>query len=313
MTPTAMLIPGMAHPVLQRLGARLDAAGYALHADGEPAAASLVVDGRALAAGAADWDRIAQLARSCAAGRDTASSAGLIVLLPAGPQPAGPQPAGGHERQATAARLRALALAVAPGLRLNAVGVGADAEAACNALDLILAAPTMTGQILWLDGRLGHRAVATAALARPTPVAAQPGSDLAESWRRLREPLRPEPGLRLMFIRDLVLACRIGVYHHERFGDQRVQINAALGVREAPEPDQDSLAAVVCYDRIAAAIRRVAAAGHVNLVETLAERIAGVCLDDARVAVARVRVEKLDLYADAAGAGVEIERWNRIR
>ena len=308
MTPTAMLIPGMAHPVLQRLGARLDSAGYALHADGEPAAASLIVDGRALAVGAADWDRIARLARACAAGRDAASAAALIVLLPIGPQQVG-----GHERQATAARLRALALAVAPGLRLNAVGVGADAEAACNALDLILAAPTMTGQILWLDGRLGHRAVATAALARPTPVAAQPGSDLAESWRRLREPLRPEPGLRLMFIRDLVLACRIGVYHHERFGDQRVQINAALGVREAPEPDQDSLAAVVCYDRIAAAIRRVAAAGHVNLVETLAERIAGVCLDDARVAVARVRVEKLDLYADAAGAGVEIERWNRIR
>ncbi|OYV35424.1 MAG: diguanylate cyclase, partial [Acidocella sp. 20-61-6] len=50
------------------------------------------------------------------------------------------------------------------------------------------------------------------------------------------------------------------------------------------------------------------AAGHVQLVETLAERLCEVCLADARVLIARVRVEKLDVFADAASAGVEVER-----
>jgi 7,8-dihydroneopterin aldolase/epimerase/oxygenase len=43
-------------------------------------------------------------------------------------------------------------------------------------------------------------------------------------------------------------------------------------------------------------------------VETLAERIAEACFRDRRVITARVRIEKLDVYADAESVGVEIER-----
>ena len=42
--------------------------------------------------------------------------------------------------------------------------------------------------------------------------------------------------------------------------------------------------------------------------ETLAERIAEACLTDPRVHLARIRVEKLDVFPDLASAGVEIER-----
>ena len=58
-------------------------------------------------------------------------------------------------------------------------------------------------------------------------------------------------------------------------------------------------------------VRGIVAAGHVRLVETLAERIAEACLSDPRVHLARVRVEKLDIFADAASAGVVIERRRR--
>jgi dihydroneopterin aldolase len=59
---------------------------------------------------------------------------------------------------------------------------------------------------------------------------------------------------------------------------------------------------------VADTVRAIVASGHVRLVETLAERIAEACLTDRRVHVARVRVEKLDIFADATSAGVEIER-----
>jgi dihydroneopterin aldolase len=119
----------------------------------------------------------------------------------------------------------------------------------------------------------------------------------------------PTGGLRRVFVRDLVLPCEIGVLRHERGAPQRVRINLDLSVLE-DRPIEDDLRNVVCYDEIVTGIRRLAEGGHVNLVETLAERIAGMCLADARVRIARVRVEKLDVYEDVAAVGVEIERLN---
>ena len=75
-----------------------------------------------------------------------------------------------------------------------------------------------------------------------------------------------------------------------------------------PSVGRDDLRRVVDYEGVADAVRAIVAAGHVMLVETLAERIAESCLADPRVHLARVRVEKLDVFADAASAGVEIER-----
>ncbi len=122
-------------------------------------------------------------------------------------------------------------------------------------------------------------------------------------------------GVRHVFIRDMVLAAQIGVTASEQRGTQRVRINVDLAVeddgarplsRERVGPDR--LARVVDYEPIAAAVRRIVAAGHVGLVETLAERIAEASLADPRVLAARIRVEKLEVFADVAAVGVEIER-----
>ena len=84
--------------------------------------------------------------------------------------------------------------------------------------------------------------------------------------------------------------------------------SAVLAVRESEEIG-DRLDNVVCYEHLVSAVQELVDSGHVNLVETLAERIAGLCLDDPRVRTARVRVEKLDVFANAASVGVEIERY----
>jgi dihydroneopterin aldolase len=121
--------------------------------------------------------------------------------------------------------------------------------------------------------------------------------------------------LRHVFLRDLVLTASIGVHPHEHAAPQRVRINLDIGVEDdggrplsRKAVGRDELSRVVDYEKLADAVRRIVAAGHVRLVETLAERIAEACLTDRRVLVARVRVEKLDIFADATSAGVEIER-----
>lgn len=122
-------------------------------------------------------------------------------------------------------------------------------------------------------------------------------------------------GLRRMFIRDLVLQAAIGVHAHEHNRTQRIRINLDLMIEESannqlsrPAIGRDDLARVVDYEHLTNQVRATVAAGHVQLVETLAERIAELCLTDPRVALIRVTVEKLDVFADATSAGVEIER-----
>ena len=123
---------------------------------------------------------------------------------------------------------------------------------------------------------------------------------------------RSTTGLRHVLVRDLVLPCEIGVLRRERGVGQRVRINLDLAVREDTQPIEDDLRNVVCYDEVVSGVRAIVAAGHINLVETLAERIAAMCLADQRVEGVRVRVEKLDVYPDAAAVGVEIYRGNPL-
>jgi 7,8-dihydroneopterin aldolase/epimerase/oxygenase len=114
---------------------------------------------------------------------------------------------------------------------------------------------------------------------------------------------------RIVLIGDLVLAARIGIFAHEQDASQRVRFNIELGVPDRP-PQRDSIREVVRYDHVIDAIRKIVASGHVNLVETLAERVAAQCLMAPGAIWVRVRVEKLDIAPDAASVGVEIFRKN---
>lgn len=112
---------------------------------------------------------------------------------------------------------------------------------------------------------------------------------------------------RRVFVRDLVLKTQIGVHPHEKGGVQRVRINVELSVTDDGATD-DNIRNVVSYEDIVSTVKRLVAGDHINLVETLAERIAAALLKDRRVNSARIRVEKLDVFPDAAGVGVEIVR-----
>jgi dihydroneopterin aldolase len=116
--------------------------------------------------------------------------------------------------------------------------------------------------------------------------------------------------VRTILIRDLVLAAEIGVFRREKGKRQRVRFNVELAVKDRP-PKRDARDEVLCYDRIVAGLRGLVAAGHVNLVETLAERAAALCLADPAAIAVRLRVEKLDVYPDAASVGIEIVRARR--
>jgi dihydroneopterin aldolase len=119
--------------------------------------------------------------------------------------------------------------------------------------------------------------------------------------------------VRHVFVRDMVLPASIGIYPHEQRAAQRIRINVDLGVDDDAAiagllVGPDELARVVDYEKLVVRVRAIVGAGHVRLVETLAERIAQDCLQDPRVKTARIRVEKLDIFPDSVAVGVEVER-----
>ncbi len=114
--------------------------------------------------------------------------------------------------------------------------------------------------------------------------------------------------LRHVFVRDLRLDARIGIYAREKQGEQPIRVNIDLTVLEAVADIDDQISNVVCYEEVVKQVEAIVNDGHINLVETLAERIAATCLEDKRVKVARVRVEKLNAIENAESVGVEIER-----
>jgi len=119
-----------------------------------------------------------------------------------------------------------------------------------------------------------------------------------------------ERAIRHVFIRNLELIARIGIHGHEKGKPQPVRINLDLSVEEGAKLE-DRLENVVDYEAITDKIRAIIAAGHINLAETLAERIADAAFEDRRVRAARVRVEKLHAVPGAESAGVEIERFSQ--
>lgn len=109
-----------------------------------------------------------------------------------------------------------------------------------------------------------------------------------------------------VFVRNLELLARIGIHGHEQGTAQPIRVNVWLTSNS--KADSDKLESAIDYEAVTVKIRTIVAAGHINLAETLAERIVDACLADKRVTKATVRVEKLHALQGAEAAGVEIER-----
>lgn len=111
-----------------------------------------------------------------------------------------------------------------------------------------------------------------------------------------------------VFVRGLELRAEIGVHAHERGRTQPLVVDVAL---ELAPRYVAGIADTVNYETIAERARALAASGHVDLVETFAERLALACLESPRVLNVRVRVKKPEAIEGAAAAGVEIQARRR--
>ena len=85
-----------------------------------------------------------------------------------------------------------------------------------------------------------------------------------------------------------------GVFDHERRDGQTFVVDLVLGVDTRPAAASDDLHDTVDYGSLVDRVTAVVTGDPVDLIETLADRVAGVCLLDSRVEWARVTVHKPD-------------------
>jgi dihydroneopterin aldolase len=90
-----------------------------------------------------------------------------------------------------------------------------------------------------------------------------------------------------------------GVFEHERRDGQRFVVDLVLGIVTASAAASDDLSETVDYGSLALAVKAAVETDPVDLIETLAQRIAAVCLLDHRVEWVRVTVHKPDAPIDA--------------
>jgi dihydroneopterin aldolase len=108
-----------------------------------------------------------------------------------------------------------------------------------------------------------------------------------------------------IMLRNHVVEVEIGAFQQERGRTQRVEFNVVVEVR-SPDRFDDDVDKILSYDRITEAIQIELAVERLNLLETLAERVAERILTEPQALRCFLRIEKLDL--GPGSLGVEIVR-----
>jgi dihydroneopterin aldolase len=97
-----------------------------------------------------------------------------------------------------------------------------------------------------------------------------------------------------------------GVFEHERREGQVFVVDLTLGLDTTAAAGSDDLRDTVDYGSLVAAVKRAVEGDPVDLIETLAQRLANVCLRDRRVEWARITVHKPAAPIEATFADVTL-------
>jgi dihydroneopterin aldolase len=111
-----------------------------------------------------------------------------------------------------------------------------------------------------------------------------------------------------IFLKQLVLPARIGVLEHEKQAAQPIVLDIELNVDTRLAAQSDDLSDTVDYAALAQQLAAHCIKQHVELVETLSQQLADICLADKRVQQVTLSIGKPDALHNAASVGVRITR-----
>ena len=115
------------------------------------------------------------------------------------------------------------------------------------------------------------------------------------------------PTRRIVFSR-LALDARIGILEHERRATQPLHIDAEIDVDITRHVDDHDIHSVLDYRHLRDAIVDECTQAHVNLIETLTERVANRLMADfVDIRAVRIRISKPLAFSDCAAVAIEVQ------
>jgi dihydroneopterin aldolase len=114
-----------------------------------------------------------------------------------------------------------------------------------------------------------------------------------------------------ILVRDLRVEVLIGIHKRERHVAQTVSIDLDIGIPGTTVFASDKVADTIDYEQVALKIKVLAGTGHFRLVETFADRIARLLIDDFKAPWVKVSAAKIGILPNAKFVGVAIERGKR--
>ena len=115
----------------------------------------------------------------------------------------------------------------------------------------------------------------------------------------------------IIFLKELKAECVIGVWDWERQIRQRVSIDLEMGTDIKRAAESDKLDDTLNYKAVAKRVIEFVEASEFQLIETLAERIAGLLQEEFAIPWCRVTLDKGGAVRGSRAVGVVIERGSR--
>ncbi len=112
----------------------------------------------------------------------------------------------------------------------------------------------------------------------------------------------------IIFISELRLSVRLGIYEWEKIAPQTVQFDLEIALADARAAQSNSIDDTIDYAKVVARIEALTRDTHFPLVEKLAEDIAQIILGEFKAPWVKVSVAKLAALKNVKRLGVVIER-----
>lgn len=110
-----------------------------------------------------------------------------------------------------------------------------------------------------------------------------------------------------IFIEELRVEARVGIYPREKASPQILELNMTFGVPDAAA-ERDDIADTIDYAQVIDRIREELARHHFNLIETLGEFVVNLLFDEFRAPWVRIRIAKTGVMKGVRRVGVFIQR-----
>ena len=100
----------------------------------------------------------------------------------------------------------------------------------------------------------------------------------------------------------------IGIHEFEKKNKQKIAISLDIDVEDNIPQVNHKIENFVSYEFIVKDIKKLINSKHIELLETLSEKIFDICFKDERIHKTKVKLEKLEVFSETDSVGIEVKR-----